>query len=84
MIDSYLLTLSLTNNDRIGHLEARDEPMSPAENLKKEAASVDEKEPPKTVSARELFGNAREIWIEHEGTRYVLRITRRGKLILQK
>jgi len=40
--------------------------------------------PPKIVDARELFGNRREIWIELEGVRYRLRITRRNKLILQK
>ena len=42
------------------------------------------KDSPKVVSARELFAGEREICIEHEGERYVLRITRRGKLILQK
>lgn len=41
-------------------------------------------EPRKLVRAEELFGEDREIWIEHEGVRYRLRITRRGKLILQK
>jgi hemin uptake protein HemP len=43
-----------------------------------------ESKAPKVVSASELFAGAREICIEHEGERYVLRITRRGKLILQK
>jgi len=38
----------------------------------------------KVVRAEELFGERREIWIELEGVRYRLRITRRGKLILQK
>jgi hemin uptake protein HemP len=42
------------------------------------------KDSPKVVSAHELFAGEREICIEHEGERYVLRITRRGKLILQK
>jgi len=42
------------------------------------------KETPKIVSAAALFAGKREICIEHEGNRYVLRITRRGKLILQK
>ena len=42
------------------------------------------KDLPKVVSAQELFAGEREICIEHEGERYVLRITRRGKLILQK
>ena len=39
---------------------------------------------PKVVSTAALFAGKREICIEHEGERYVLRITRRGKLILQK
>ncbi len=39
---------------------------------------------PPIVQAAELFGKAREIWIEHAGVRYRLRITRRNKLILQK
>lgn len=41
-------------------------------------------EPQKVVRAEELFGTGREIWIELGGVRYKLRITRRGKLILQK
>jgi hemin uptake protein HemP len=43
-------------------------------------------EPPASVvlDARQLFRGGREIWIEHEGVRYRLRITRRNKLILQK
>jgi hemin uptake protein HemP len=40
--------------------------------------------PPPVVSAEDLFRGQREIWIEHEGVRYRLRITRRNKLILQK
>ncbi len=40
--------------------------------------------PAPVVQARELFGDCREIVIEHDGERYKLRITRRGKLILQK
>ena len=36
------------------------------------------------VQAKLLFGERREIVIEYEGERYKLRITRRGKLILQK
>lgn len=39
---------------------------------------------PKVIRAEELFGPMREIWIELDGVRYRLRITRRGKLILQK
>ncbi len=36
------------------------------------------------VQAEELFRGKREIWIELDGVRYRLRITRRNKLILQK
>jgi len=53
---------------------------------------IDPDEPPdasdrddaKVIRAEELFGERREIWIELCGVRYRLRITRRGKLILQK
>jgi len=41
-------------------------------------------EPARVLSARQLFEGQREVWIEHEGVRYRLRITRRNKLILQK
>lgn len=40
--------------------------------------------PAPVVDAKSLFGANREIVIEHDGERYRLRITRRGKLILQK
>jgi hemin uptake protein HemP len=40
--------------------------------------------PPRIVKAEELFGDCREVWIDLEGVRYRLRITRRNKLILQK
>jgi hemin uptake protein HemP len=36
------------------------------------------------LRTEELFGERREVWIDHHGERYRLRITRRGKLILQK
>jgi hemin uptake protein HemP len=39
---------------------------------------------PRVINAEELFRGSREIWVEHAGVRYRLRITRRNKLILQK
>lgn len=39
---------------------------------------------PKTIDARELFRGEREVWIEHAGVRYRLRITRRNRLLLQR
>jgi hemin uptake protein HemP len=41
-------------------------------------------EEPRVLNAEELFAGKREVWIELDGVRYRLRITRRGKLILQK
>ncbi|HEX4611432.1 MAG TPA: hemin uptake protein HemP [Urbifossiella sp.] len=38
----------------------------------------------RVIQAAELFGDLREVWIVCDGVRYRLRITRRGKLILQK
>jgi hemin uptake protein HemP len=40
--------------------------------------------PPRVLEAEELFGDQREVWIDLDGVRYRLRITRRKKLILQK
>jgi hemin uptake protein HemP len=53
-------------------------------NQEPEEQNLSEKLSEKVVQAEELFGDRREIVIEHEGERYRLRITRRGKLILQK
>ncbi len=39
---------------------------------------------PDVIDAARLFGAAKEVQIELQGVRYRLRITRRGKLILQK
>ncbi|MBM3993768.1 MAG: hemin uptake protein HemP [Planctomycetes bacterium] len=47
-------------------------------------AEQESSEPPRVLSAKALFAGRREVCIEHDGERYVLRITRRGKLILQK
>lgn len=41
-------------------------------------------EPTTVIPAEQIFGERREVWIELNGERYRLRITRRGKLILQK
>ena len=41
-------------------------------------------EPERVLKAEDLFAGKREVWIELDGVRYRLRLTRRGKLILQK
>ena len=40
--------------------------------------------PPLIVPSEELFQGRQTIWIEHDGARYCLRITRKNKLILHK
>lgn len=39
---------------------------------------------PRTISSRELFGGDTEIQIAHDGAIYRMKITRQGKLILNK
>lgn len=43
-----------------------------------------DKEPPPVIDAATIFGERREVCLELDGVRYRLRITRKGKLILQK
>ena len=38
----------------------------------------------RVVSTKELLGSAHRIWIEHAAERYLLQVTRSGKLILTK
>jgi hemin uptake protein HemP len=38
----------------------------------------------RVVSTKDLLGGAHRIWIEHAAERYLLTVTRSGKLILTK
>ena len=38
----------------------------------------------RSVSTKELLGGAHRLWIEHAAERYLLQVTRSGKLILTK
>jgi hemin uptake protein HemP len=38
----------------------------------------------RVVTTRELLAGRRRIWIEHDAVRYLLQVTRSGKLILTK
>ena len=40
--------------------------------------------PERTVSTKELLGGGHRLWIEHAAERYLLQVTRSGKLILTK
>jgi hemin uptake protein HemP len=41
-------------------------------------------QPERVVTTQELLGGAHRIWIEHAAERYLLQVTRSGKLILTK
>jgi hemin uptake protein HemP len=58
--------------------------MSDAEDDQDERPEGRKDEPPRVLNAEDIFAGKREVWIELDGVRYRLRITRRGKLILQK
>lgn len=58
--------------------------MSQDEDRDERTETVRPEEPRKVLRAEDLFGECREVWIDLDGVRYRLRITRRGKLILQK
>jgi len=38
----------------------------------------------RVVTTKDLLGGAHRIWIEHAAERYLLQVTRSGKLILTK
>jgi hemin uptake protein HemP len=40
--------------------------------------------PERVVSTKDLLGGAHRIWIQHAAERYLLQVTRSGKLILTK
>jgi hemin uptake protein HemP len=40
--------------------------------------------PERVVTTQELLGGSHRIWIEHAAERYLLQVTRSGKLILTK
>lgn len=60
-------------------MDTRSHPPNPPEPEDVSAAGQ-----PIVIDANTLFRGTREIHIELDGVRYRLRITRRGKLILQK
>jgi len=48
------------------------------------AISAPRPSPERVVTTRELLNGAHRIWIEHAAERYLLQVTRSGKLILTK
>ena len=60
------------------------EPLLPTTETEEDEHATTDGLPELVVQASQLFSGRREIWIEHLGVRYRLRITRRNKLILQK
>jgi hemin uptake protein HemP len=52
--------------------------------IKESSTAQPRVKPERVVSTRELLGDARRVWIEHAAERYLLQVTRAGKLILTK
>jgi hemin uptake protein HemP len=48
------------------------------------APSKARRQPDRVVSTRDLLAGAHRVWIEHAAERYLLQVTRSGKLILTK
>jgi hemin uptake protein HemP len=85
-LNTSLLTLNLNiiTTGIVQHLlgeESMTEPPRPPQPPVQQGAQG---APQAVLPSRELFRGQREVWIEHDGVRYRLRITRRNKLILQK
>ena len=57
---------------------------SPSEESKQPGKQPDPPPRPRIVSSHELLQGSRELWIEHEGEMYRLRLTAGGKLYLTK
>lgn len=57
---------------------------SPCPNHDRDENSPHEPLPSRTIPADSLLAGQRAVWIEHNGVRYLLRLTRRGRLILTK
>src|SRR5262249_52305129 len=62
----------------------REAAMNDTQNEHDDHEDAKSEDPPRIFNAEEIFAGKREVWIELDGVRYRLRITRRGKLILQK
>lgn len=56
-----------------------DQPHPPEKNTPPPRPTVE-----RVIHVNEWLKGQREIWIEHDGVRYRLRVTRRNRLILQK
>jgi len=61
---------------RSGHIEESPPATKPPSAARPEAE--------RSVSTKELLGGAHRLWIEHAAERYLLQVTRSGKLILTK
>lgn len=62
-------------------MSSEQKPQSPPLETTGDASEADG---PLTVTSQELLQGRRELWIEHDGQLYRLRVTSRGKLYLTK
>lgn len=64
-----------------GHIE---ESQTSTPQTSKPQAATNKGGAERVVSTQELLAGARRLWIEHAAERYLLQVTRSGKLILTK
>ncbi len=58
--------------------------MGKKENTEKQFQTTANKNSLNTINSVSLFGDNNYVYIEHDGQKYILRITRENKLILTK
>lgn len=63
-----------------------DSPSDPGESRPGSSPGIEPDRPPaeRVISTRELLAGGHRVWIEHAAQRYLLQVTRSGKLILTK
>lgn len=59
-------------------------PLHIKESEPSKASATASRMPDRVVSTKELLAGGHRIWIEHAAERYLLQVTRSGKLILTK
>jgi hemin uptake protein HemP len=75
---------SLAANEKRSYLRSR---MRPTHIKEPPPAATPPAAPPapdRVVTTRDLLGGGHRVWIEHAAERYLLQVTRSGKLILTK
>jgi hemin uptake protein HemP len=69
---------------KLPHKSLMNDPASPSPEQPNTTPGGPPQDRPPTITSQQLLQGRRELWIDHEGEIYRLRITSRGKLYLTK